>query len=718
MAALSRFLSTAAVLVLLRDLPALLHVCGRRGRRCLKAQVQFVAVFWLLRRAASPAWRSLQHVPAVQAAGRLWESSVGTLISGVTVPAMLAAAGLPFALGRGGKPQQRWLMRALIYGSAPTILDAIEERFGEDVDTIAVLAFELGLLMGEHAAAAVILLMLSGGEALEHYAFVRARHGLEHILNRDPPKAHRLRTSAATSSGSADAGDVMDIEDLDAADLQSGDVLVVRTGEVVPVDGQLRGGGNDEAAVVDEGLLTGEAGGTTKYVGDPILSGSVALKPLQLVVTTPFVGSTLELMRQALQDALERKGQLQQRSASAASLLKPLTLFVAAFALLVRLRKPTPGMASRLMRRRWSVVLSVLMSATPCPASIGVPVAFLSGINVAARHGVLIKSGAAIESLARASHVVLDKTGTLTCGTPTVRCFEVRGFTSSDAEWREALQLVASVELLSTHPLATALCKHAEAEGLDLLPAEDHEHVYGCGVAGTVGGRRVSVGTLEFVNGERGCTSPTNRGRANSGALLEVHFSVGEGLTGHALFEDPLREGGAAAVAKLRSLGLRVSILSGDRSAHLPAVAQQVGVDDAHGGCLPQEKARLVRELAADGGVIMVGDEGNDAPALAAADVGISVGTSGLASQSADVVVAAHPSASALERVAHLVTLSRKVVATAGRGVRCGLSVSAVQVAAAGTGRIPPRVNAVLQEVVDLSALTHAASVLGHRWAR
>jgi len=430
------------------------------------------------------------------------------------------------------------------------------------------------------------------------------------------------------------------------------------------------------------------------------------------LVTTPYAGSTLELMRQALQDALERKGQLQQRSARAASLLKPMTLAVAAFACFVRRRRP--------VERRWSVVLSVLMSATPCPASIGVPVAFLSGMSVAARQGVLIKSGEAIESLAAASHVVLDKTGTLTKGESVVRSFEVQGCTVGDARWRDALQCVASVELLSKHPLAEALCRYAKNEGVATLPAEDHEVVYGCGVSGTVRGRRVAVGTVVFLEG-LGLPALAGGGSSSGMALLEVHFAIrdasaGDIQVGCALLEDPLREGSALAVAKLRQLGLHVSILSGDRSAHLAAVAKEVGIDDAQGGCLPQDKARLVRELAGGGHVVMVGDESNDAPALAAAHVGISVGTSGLASQSADVVVAAHPSAGALERVARLVGLSRAVVATAGRGVRCGLGLSAVQVAAAGTGRIPPKVNAIMQELVDFSALVNAVSVLRHCW--
>merc|ERR1712154_216777 len=194
---------------------------------------------------------------------------------------------------------------------------------------------------------------------------------------------------------------------------------------------------------------------------------------------------------------------------------------------------------------------------------------------------------------------------------------------------------------MGTHPLAGALCAFAEAKGIELSSVEDPEHVYGCGMTGSVCGHHVVVGTADFARGKAsaGSGSPGSREDNKVGALLEVHFSVGDSITGYASFEDPLREGSRAAVARLRNLGLKVSILSGDPSAHLDEVARLVGVDDARGGCLPQEKARLVHELASLGKVVMVGDEGNDAPALATAHVGISVGTRGLCSQSADVVV-------------------------------------------------------------------------------
>eukprot|EP00930_Biecheleria_cincta_P044823 TRINITY_DN30875_c0_g1_i1.p1 TRINITY_DN30875_c0_g1~~TRINITY_DN30875_c0_g1_i1.p1 ORF type:complete len:722 (+),score=120.55 TRINITY_DN30875_c0_g1_i1:129-2294(+) len=716
MASLSRLLTAAGAIVLLLDTPALLRATSRRGRKSLMAQVRLTFLWFFLRYIVThPAiYSRLEKQDWVQKMLRIMQSSVGCVAINALVPATLAIFGLPLAAGVTSKKQQRRFLTALIYGSIPTLAEALQEGFGEDVDAIAVLALELGILKEETAAAGVILLMLSGGEALERFAFTRARQSLKHVLDQDLPVAHRVRDP--------ERADVVDLEDVDASEVCCGDVLLVRVGEVVPVDGYLLHYGTSNAALVDESLITGESGGTTKVIDDLVMSGSVAHQPLRISVKTPFAGSTLELMRQALQDALEKKGALQERSAKAAFWLKPLTLAVAGFALLVRLNRTSA-------KQRWDVVLSVLMSATPCPASIGVPVSFLSGMGVAARHGVLIKSGAAIEHVSQASHIVLDKTGTLTLGKPVVRFFHVFAHVTGDAVWRDALQLVASLEVTSTHPCATALRSYAEGKGMELLPAEDAEHVYGCGVVGMVNGRRVLAGTAAFLEthgiSDAGGTGDelARNDNQGSGALLEVYFAVdgnlGEVIRGVARLEDPIREGTAHAIKRLQQLGLEVSILSGDRSYHVDAVAQELGIQQVRSGCLPQDKAKFVQDLASSsvGKVIMVGDEGNDAPALAEASVGIAVGTSGLACQSADVVITAQSSLSVLNHIVQLIHLSRVAVNTASRGVRAGLGISTIQVCAAGTGRIAPRTNAILQELLDFSTLVNAISVLRHTWA-
>eukprot|EP00927_Polykrikos_kofoidii_P037569 TRINITY_DN31743_c0_g1_i1.p1 TRINITY_DN31743_c0_g1~~TRINITY_DN31743_c0_g1_i1.p1 ORF type:complete len:808 (-),score=154.43 TRINITY_DN31743_c0_g1_i1:114-2492(-) len=783
----SRLVSGAVAAVLLSDARSLLTATRRRDRRFVWAQIQLTVLLALLR---SDSGRELvskvgSFLPQSwrRAAERITSTPLGALAGGLIVPALLGATGLPLwsrphSKGRTAAlaAMEQRFRTVVLCGSVPTFLDAVEARFGEDTDAVAVLGMQLGLLLGEQSAAAVILLMLTGGEALEAYAFTRARQGLEHVLDEAPPIAHRLVPSEGSpvakwrkaftdpnntlvtplalkenevSGGShnvtieieevleegADASEI-NIEDLEASEVQCGDVLAVRAGEVVPVDGvicQTPGA----VTLVDESLVTGEGCVSPKKVKDLVLSGSVAHKPLWMIATSPFASSTFALMRKALQDAMDRKGQLQERSEYAATVLRPLTFAVAALALAARRR----GLDSA--RQRWTVVLSVLMAATPCPATIGVPVAVLSGMSVAARHGVLLKSGAAVEGLAAVTHVVLDKTGTLTTGVPSVRSFEVFECSEGSSEWEQAFRIVASAELMSTHPLAGALRNFATARGIPLVQADGAgvEIIQGRGVVGSVCGRKVIVGTAELlkshgidVTQDRGngrchgpCgldgasdltanAPPSNCCGVQDTAFLEIYFALDGRWAGRATFEDTIREGVFEAVAHLQDLGLKLCILSGDRGAEVPLVARKLGIEDVRGGCLPHEKASFIEDITSKGGIVaMIGDESNDAPALAAAHVGISVGVPGsLASWSADVVVNAKNSVSALERVASLVVLCRATVKTARRGVRGGLSLSAMQVLAAGFGFLPPRANAIVQELVDSTALANAVSVLAH----
>lgn len=758
MVAASSFVSAASAAVLLAESRSLASVIQSRNRQCLLLQLRMVVLLACARQAVAQLmaleWAEklfFQVAPWLHAVAQrvlqCLRQPTGTAAVGALVPLGLAASGIPLL---GATPSQqerrlRWFRAVLACGSAPTLLDALEKRFGAEVDVIAVIAFELGLLMGEHGAASIILLMLTGGEALEQYTFSRARASLACVLDESSPVAHRLLNNVlppSSCTGRPGAGGriavsddelspsfsapdrQISVEDIPVEAIQEWDVLAVRAGEMVPVDGRLYAPGAEgkTLSVVEESLLTGEGCDKMKSSNDPLLSGSIAKTSLWMRATATYQGSTLELMRRSLKDALERKGQVQHRSQRAASLLQPLTLVAAALSVALR-RGQSP-------HRRWKVALSVLMAATPCPASIGVPVAFLSGMSVAAHHSVLIKSAAAIEAAAKATHIVLDKTGTLTSGSPQVLAFEVfrqgschPGITGEDLT-KYALQVLATIEVLSSHSLASAICRYAAECNISPLRVQGTECVPGCGMFGTVDGHRVAVGTLTFLE-ERSLKFsgelPDNAGRRskdNSSAVMETFFAIEDVCCGYATFEDALRPGTAAAVQQLQALGLQVSILSGDRSAHLQSVADQVGVKDARGCLLPHEKANVVKSMCSNSrSIIMVGDGSNDAPALAIADVGIAIGTqSGLASQSADVVVGSDAFSSPLARVAQLVILSRVIVGTARRGVRCGLGLSALQVAAAAAGLLAPRTNAVLQELVDVSALANAASVLRHRW--
>eukprot|EP00929_Paragymnodinium_shiwhaense_P001884 TRINITY_DN102089_c0_g1_i1.p1 TRINITY_DN102089_c0_g1~~TRINITY_DN102089_c0_g1_i1.p1 ORF type:complete len:784 (+),score=152.74 TRINITY_DN102089_c0_g1_i1:165-2516(+) len=778
----TKLVSNVALAVLLLDARSLLRFAHRRDRQSFLLQLRLVFACWLLRRT----WDSLRERPVVKKYQHLFclPASVSTYIErwsqhslaevafDAVVPAALALAGLANVMRVGGAAARRWrdllFRQVLVFGSVPTLLKAVEERFGEEVDVMAVLSLELGLVMGEQAAAAVILVMLTGGEALEHFTFNRARQSLRHVMDEAAPRANRLKGQSredlesflSSPRASWDADDpeatetelTLEIEEVDAEEISPGDLLAIRAGEAVPVDGLVlspRVNGRTQSVVVDERVITGEGAASVKGADDQVLSGSIGVTPLWLQATVGFAGSNLELMRTALRDSLERKAPLQRTSAQAAGLLQPLTLGAAALSILVRRRASA--------KQRWKAVLAVMMSATPCPASIGVPIAFLGGMSVAARRGVLIKSAAAIEAIAKATHVVFDKTGTITSGKPVVRRFQLYksskywtsskpGSATSKDACAEVLRLAASLEASSTHPLAEGIVKFARSHNLELLTATSADCIHGYGIDGIVAGKRVIVGHLNFLKRQgvdtacadgpvfdSTCLAAPGRidlseaapvpqphdGAAKRVGELETYIAIGDSLVARFGFEDALRPGTVAAVERLRGLGIRVEVLSGDRSERFRDAASELRCDLAKGACLPHEKSEHINQLVqanAKATIVMVGDEANDAPALASAHVGICVGTqSGLASASAEVVLsAADGGANPVESVLQLVILCRSVVHTATRGVRCGLGLSAAQVALATTGLLPPKLSAILQEVTDLSALANAASVLRH----
>ena len=404
-------------------------------------------------------------------------------------------------------------------------------------------------------------------------------------------------------------------------------------------------------------------------------------------------------MKTTLAIALERKSHVELNSKRIADGLTPLTLLAstAGFLLSTIHRKSTLWQA-------WEVVLSVMMSATPCPAAIGVPVAMLSGMSLASRKlGSTIKSGDALEALADAKCVVFDKTGTLTFGEPAVKTF----VTSPQGKKEEALKVVASVERLSKHVLADAVLKYwaGGASGEAPFEVTDYSETSGLGVSGTVDGRyKVCVGAHDFCGVEPD---------AKNDETLRAYFRVSsldgpEVCRGMIAFSDPIRPDAAEIVGNLRKRGLQVHILSGDRSYHLRAVAEQLGVD-GYRACLPHEKAdHVVRLQKSVGKVIFVGDGANDTAALAASDVGVSVDASSLASESADVVVLSGD----IGRVDGLIALSARSVRIARRTVGMGTMASLCQMVLAAAGLTTPLQNAVAQEVVDLSAVLHSMTAI------
>lgn len=553
------------------------------------------------------------------------------------------------------------------------------------IDILAVMAIIATVAVGEFVAAWIVVLMLTGGEALEDHAAGRARRELHALLDRAPRIAH-VRT---------DTGDLVDV---DIDDVEVGDTVVVRPGEVIPVDGVLL----DAMAVLDESQLTGESLPVERTEGEDLLSGAVngadavAMRATSVAADSQYQ-HIVELVR-AAEDSKAPMVRLADRIAV------PFTLFAVTVAGLAWWVSGDP--------RR---VAEVLVVATPCPLLIAAPVAFLAGMSRSSRNGIIVKDGGTLERLSRLATAAFDKTGTLTHGNPTVNRVVVGDVEavgaptsggsrdSRDRHGADALlALAASVEQYSGHALATSMVRAAEDRGLQLQSGEDATEEVAHGITATVGGRRVSVGKASWITDlvggfERPDLEPGE---------LSVHVAVDGTWAGSVVLADEVRPEAIATLAHLRRLGVdHLVMLTGDARRTAQHVADAVGVDEVHAECLPGDKVDVVADLP-HRPVMMVGDGVNDAPALAAADVGVAMGARGstASSESADVVIMVDD----VQRVATAVAIGARTTRVALQAIWLGVALSVVLMATAAFGFIPAVVGAGLQEVVDLACILWA----------
>lgn len=513
----------------------------------------------------------------------------------------------------------------LCFGAIPALAEVLDEGLSSllsgEADVPALLAMELGLCLGYDSAALVILVMLTGGEALEDYALSRAGRTLHTLLEQSPGVAHRRRPGVKGGSNLA-------CEIVPTESLIPGDIMLVKYGQAVPVDGVVEAFATaDDTCYIDESLLTGEHLRVEKRLGDSLYGGSVNKGAATWVrVTRAYSQSLVAMMKTQLESALNKKANIELQSKRFAALFTPITLAAAAVAWLVSRCQELP------VNRRWERVLSVLMSATPCPASIGVPIAMLSGMSTSnKKYGGTIKSGNALEVLARTTAVVLDKTGTLTNGNPTVVEFEVLAKSKAEREdlsLSECLRLVASVEMFSTHPLAAAICSYHRASSKDesLYDTSQVEHADGAGISAVVNGLRVKVGTLNYFE-KQGLSAYFEQQHATTESIVSYFLILDSKRnvkgSGQIHFDDELRPSARSLIERLRKLHMRLVLLSGDRSKHLAKVAQSLELNEYH-QCWPHEKAEHIKRLQKEGEtVLMIGDGSNDSAALVQADIGL-----------------------------------------------------------------------------------------------
>ncbi len=569
------------------------------------------------------------------------------------------------------------------------------------VDAIALVAMAGALAVGEYLAGAVIALMLSGGNALEASASRRARRELTALLERMPTVAHRRAAERGRGldryPGQTSTAERGAWEEVPVGELAVGDEVLVRAGEIVPVDGELRGA----EAVVDESALTGEPLPVTHARGATLRSGSAnAGDAFELRATRLAADSAYANIVRLVRAAETQRAPFVRLADRYAAFFLPLTLALAAIAW------AASGDPVR--------AVAVLVVATPCPLILAAPIAIVSGVSRAARSGVIVKGGAAIERLGEARTVLLDKTGTLTLGEPAVH--EVVALDPSSFDEQAILRLAASIDQLSAHVLAEALVHEAERRGLRLAEPADAVEEPGQGIEGTVEGRRVAVGSGSWLR-SRGYEvegAATIGGDGDAAGLAKVAVGVDGRLAGVVVMADRLREDARGLAGELREAGVRrVAMVTGDRAPVAERIAAETGLDQVFAEQSPEQKLEVVRSMRADSElapVVMVGDGVNDAPALALADVGIAMAGPGatISSETADAVI----TVDRIDRVATAVAIGRRALGIARQSVVLGIALSAVAMVVAAFGYIPPLAGALLQEGIDVAVILNALRAL------
>lgn len=532
------------------------------------------------------------------------------------------------------------------------------------IDILAVAAIVSTLLLGDYWAALVVVLMLTGGEALEDFAAHRARSELHALLARAPRQAHRETSPGVTV-------------DVPIDDVQPGDLLEVRPGEAVPVDGMVLGDGS----FFDESSLTGESLPVWRDAGETVMSGAVTGGGLvRLRATATAADSQYQTIISLVAAAADSKAPFVRLADRVAI---PFTLVAFGIAALAWAFSGDP-----------SRFAEVLVVATPCPLLIAAPVAFIAGMSRSARIGVIVKGGGVIEQLARVVTVAMDKTGTITRGAPEVTRIEAVG----GADEVTVLRRAASLEGDSSHVLAQAIVSAAESRGIAVPVAGRSEEVIAQGIRGLVEGVESAAGKLSFV-------APDARPEWEALAPGEtaVHVASGGSLLGRIVLTDSIRPEAAETLRELRDLGVtRVIMVSGDARETSERIGELVGVDEVHAGLLPADKVARVAELSPRP-VMMVGDGVNDAPVLAAADVGVAMGARGAtaASESAGAVVLVED----LGRIPDVIRLSRRTLRIARQSIGLGIGLSTIFMVVAALGFLPAILGAAIQEGIDVVAI-------------
>ena len=596
------------------------------------------------------------------------------LIAGLTLAAIVVHLCLRFGLKAGDTASHVPLWIAFVLGGIPLVWgllgNLVRGEFGSDL--LAGISIVTSVVLGEYLAGALVILMLSGGEALEAYAVSNASSVLKALAKRMPSVAHRKTGTAFEDIG------------LDAVAI--GDLLEVLPHEICPVDGTVVAG----HGVMDESYLTGEPYLISKTPGTPVISGalngesSLTIRADKLAVDSRYA-KIMEVMR----DSEERRPRMRRLADRLGAWYTPLAVLLAVVAWIAS------GDPVRF--------LAVLVVATPCPLLIAIPVAIIGSISLAAKRAIIVRDPAILETIDTCQSVIFDKTGTLTYGRPELTSHDAA--TGVDAD--EILRLIASVEVYSKHPLAEAIVEAGKRLGGELHPVDEISEKPGQGLTAKVRGHELLITSrkkLAAVNPGEANLLPPVEGGLECVVVLDGRYAA------TFRFRDEPRADGADFIRHLGGKHRieRSMILSGDRQSEADYLAKRVGIETVHAGKSPEEKVEIVRAETRERRTLYVGDGINDAPALMAATVGIAFG------QNSDVTAKAAGAVimdSSLRKLDELFHISRRMRRIALQSAVGGMVLSAVGMIVAALGFLPPVAGAVTQEIIDVLAVLNALRV-------
>lgn len=595
-----------------------------------------------------------------------------------TLATVLLLAGLFSWLFQFHSLANFFFLTTIVFGGFPLVLHTLRSLLSRNysADVIAALAILTSLILKEYFAGAIIVIMLSGGEALESFALRSASKALEELAKLAPSVAHLVADET--------------IEDVEVERVKKNDIVLVKPGELVPVDGVVIEGESS----FNEAALTGESVPVSKVSSSTILSGTVNLdSPVKIKALRRAKESKYEQIVTLVRTAQKTKAPIHRLADRYAAFFTPLTLGIVALTFL--------------LTQDWTNVLAVLVVATPCPLILATPIAIMGGINKAARNGIIVKNGGALEQVGEAKAIVFDKTGTLTFGTPKV--LEIKKL--SQLSEKEILFLAASAERLSAHILAKALVSFSTDKHLKLDFPDNFEEKFGSGVMGEIKGKKVVVGSSHFLE-EKEQIFPSKlqhlKEQENSKGHMTSFVSVDGSIVGAIIFGDEIRPEIRGFIDSLKKHSFaKVSMLTGDSQTVAEQVAAQTGIDEVISQSLPEDKVNYIKKLQKlYQKVVMVGDGFNDAPALASATVGIALGSGGssVSSESADIVLIVND----LTKVRTIVALGRQVLRVAKSGILFGMGASFIAMLFAAAGYISPPLGAVLQEGIDVVVIFNA----------